>query len=41
MLTLADSENESANEETPDLVDIFIDPDIIVSSDDNGGEAGW
>jgi hypothetical protein len=39
MLTLSDSENESDNEEIPDLGQItLIEPDIVGSSDDNGGE---
>ena len=39
MLTLPDSENESDNEEIPDLgKNIFIEPNIVESSDDNVGE---
>jgi hypothetical protein len=36
---LSDSENESDDEETPDLgKNIFIEPDIVESSDDSDGE---
>ena len=38
MLTLSDSENESDDEEIPDLGNIFIAPDIVESSDDSDGE---
>ena len=34
---LSDSENESDNEEIPDLgKDMFIEPDIVEASDDSG-----
>jgi hypothetical protein len=39
MLTLSESENESNNEEFPDLGKIiFIEKDIVESSDDSDGE---
>jgi hypothetical protein len=39
MLTLSDSENESYDEEIPDLgKNILIEPDIVDSSDDSDGE---
>jgi hypothetical protein len=39
MLNLSDSENESDNEEIPDLgQNILIEPDIVESSNDSDGE---